>query len=55
MFLAFLYILETIHLQVTHWRRYEKKIGKDLKEIPHQASVIRLRSSREIDAFLASI
>lgn len=40
--------------QVTHWRRYDRKITHDLENIPHQASVIQLRSTREIDDFLAS-
>jgi len=41
--------------QITHWHRYDRKIIQDLVNIPHQASVIKLRSSREVEAFLASI
>lgn len=37
--------------QMTHWRKFGK-IGKNLKEIPHQASVIQLRTQKEIEAFL---
>ncbi len=38
--------------QVKNWRRYDRKIIRDLEEIPNRASVIQLRSQKEIDAFL---
>ncbi len=41
--------------QVTHWRRYDKIIRRDLKEIMHQASLLELRSSKEVDSFLTSL
>ena len=40
--------------QVTHWRKYGR-IGKTLEEIPHRAVVIRLRSQKEVDAFLSEM
>ena len=41
--------------QVTHWRRYDKIIRRDLKEIMHQASLLELHSSKEVDSFLTSL
>jgi len=38
--------------QVRNWRRYSKRITHSLETIPHRASVIQLRSQREIDEFL---
>lgn len=38
--------------QVKNWRRYDSKVIQDLKKIPNQATIIQLRSQREIDAFL---
>ena len=40
---------------VKNWRRYTKRIKRDLKEIPHRASVIELRSLKETEAFLATL
>jgi len=40
--------------QVTHWCAYGR-IGKNLEEIPHRATVIQLRSQREVDAFLREL
>ncbi|MFC1901147.1 AAA family ATPase [Chloroflexota bacterium] len=40
--------------QVTHWRKYER-IGRNIQEIPHRATVIELCSPREVDAFLAGL
>ena len=44
----FLYVIK-------NWRRYTRKMSQDLKEITHQASVIELRSLREIEVFLANL
>ena len=41
--------------QVTHWHRSLEKIRQDLEQIPHQASVIVLRSVREVESFLHSL
>jgi len=41
--------------QMTHWRRHHEKVSRDLKEIPHCASVFELRSVREVEKFLASL
>ena len=41
--------------QLTHWRRSQEWTKQALEEIPHQASVLELRSVREIDAFLDSL
>ena len=41
--------------QMTHWRRTQERIGRALKEIPHQVSVLELRSVPQIEAFLASL
>jgi adenylate kinase family enzyme len=40
---------------IRNWRRYTRKITKDLKEMPHQASIIELHSVNEIEKFLASL
>ncbi len=37
------------------WRRHHRGIGRDLKEIPNQATVIELHSTKEIEVFLAAI
>ncbi len=39
---------------ITHWKKY-RRIGQIIDSIPHNASVIRLRSSREVAEFLAGI
>ena len=41
--------------QMTHWRRTQERTGRALKEIPHQASVLELRSVSQIEAFLDSL
>jgi len=41
--------------QLTHWRRHHKRTKQDLEEIPHRASVFELRSTGEIEEFLASL
>jgi len=40
--------------QITHWHKYGK-IGRNLDEIPHRASVIQLRSKKAIEAFLREL
>lgn len=40
--------------QVTHWRKYAR-IGDRLKEIPHQAQIVQLRSQKEVDDFLREL
>ena len=40
--------------QLTHWRSYQRR-GRSLEEIPHHPSVIRLRSQKEVDAFLGEL
>lgn len=40
---------------ITHHRAHARNVERDLERIPHQASVIELRSSREVDRFLASV
>lgn len=37
--------------QVTHWRVYRER-GKSLEEISHEAPIFRLRSPKDIEAFL---
>ncbi len=44
----FLYVIK-------NWKRYKWKITCDLKEIPHQASVIKLHSLKEIESFLSTL
>jgi adenylate kinase family enzyme len=39
---------------IMNWRRY-KRIENSLEEIPHHATIIILRSRREIDGFLAGL
>ena len=39
---------------ITRWRCRQEKIEQDLREIPHQASIIQLRSPQEINNFLAN-
>jgi adenylate kinase family enzyme len=41
--------------QITHWRSTHQRIRQALREIPHQASVIELRSVKELETFLASL
>ncbi len=40
---------------ITHWRKHFKGVGRDLSEIPHRAAVIELRSTRQVEDFLASL
>jgi adenylate kinase family enzyme len=40
---------------ITRWRYQQERIRRALEEIPHQASIIQLRSPKEIDAFLAGL
>ena len=40
---------------ITHWRKHFKDIARDLNEIPHRAAVIELRSTRQVEDFLASL
>jgi adenylate kinase family enzyme len=37
---------------ITRWRRQPERIKLALEEIPHQATIIQLRSTQEINAFL---
>ncbi len=41
--------------QMTHWHRFLLRTKQVLQEIPHQASVLELRSVKEIDEFLVSL
>ncbi len=41
--------------QMTHWYRTLWQTKQALQEIPHQASVLELRSVKEINKFLASL
>ena len=41
--------------QITHWRGHHQRVKQSLEEIPHHASVLELRSAREIKDFLASL
>lgn len=40
---------------IKNWRRYIRKANKELAIITHHAGVIELRSSRQIDEFLAGL
>ena len=40
---------------ITHHRAHARNVERDLERIPHRASVIELRSAREVAAFLASV
>lgn len=40
---------------IKNWKRYTRRITRDLKEMPHHASVIKLHSMKEIDTFLAAL
>lgn len=40
---------------ITHWRAHHRNMTKTLAEVPHTAFVIELRSTRELEAFMASI
>lgn len=39
---------------ITHWRAHFRGIAGALRDIPHQADVIELRSKRQIERFLKS-
>jgi adenylate kinase family enzyme len=39
---------------ITHWGKYNR-IGQIIAQFPHNATVIELRSSKEVDNFLAGI
>ncbi len=41
--------------QMTSWRRQATRTRQGIKEIPHHASVIELRSRREAEEFIASL
>lgn len=41
--------------QLTHWRRHHQGVKQSLEDIPHHASVFELRSTGEIETFLASL
>ena len=40
---------------ITHWRAHHSNVTRALREIPHRATVVELRSSREVEDFLASL
>jgi adenylate kinase family enzyme len=40
---------------IKNWKRYMRKISKDLDEIPHHASVIELHSLKEVDLYLDTL
>ncbi len=40
---------------ITNWRPHVRKVRQALAEVPHAARVIELRSTGEVDAFLASL
>jgi len=40
---------------ITSWRPHHERIGRALKEIPHHAAVLELRSVREIEKFVISL
>ncbi len=40
---------------ITHHRAHARNVERDLERIPHRASVIELRSTREVAAFLGSV
>ena len=41
--------------QATAWRRHHQRVRRDLERIPHHAHVYELRSSREVESFLAGV
>lgn len=41
--------------QITHWRGFDKRTTESLEIIPHHASVIQLRTQKEVDAFLGEL
>ncbi len=41
--------------QITHWRGFDKRTTESLEIIPHHASVIQLRSQKEVDVFLSEL
>jgi len=40
---------------ISHWRAHTRSLDAALREIPHTAPVIELRSSREVDEFVKSL
>lgn len=40
---------------VTHWRAHHRNFRRALREIPHRATVVELRSSHEVEDLLASL
>lgn len=40
---------------ISHWRAHTRNLDEALAAIPHTAPVIELRSSREVDEFLANL
>ncbi len=40
---------------VSHWRAHFRNLQRDLEEIPHQAILIELRSTREVGDFLEDL
>jgi adenylate kinase family enzyme len=40
---------------IGHWRKHFKGVAQDLEEIPHRATVVKLRSSQQVEGFLASL
>ncbi len=40
---------------LTNWRGYHQRKWRVLKETSHQASIIQLHSSQEVDAFLGGL
>ncbi len=37
---------------ITHWRAHVRGVGRDLRELPHRARVVELRSDRDVADFL---
>jgi len=40
---------------ISHWREHHRRVEEDLKNVPHIAKVMVLRSPREVDEFLAQV
>ncbi len=40
---------------ITHWRAHHRNVQRALREIPHHANVVELRSALEVNDFLASL
>ena len=53
--LAFLSRESILLWGITHHRAHARNVERDLERIPHRASVIELRSAREVAAFLVSV